>query len=373
MKQFEWNMQPSVLSPILSLDDEQIANILTDTLDQLLQNQDLSSQQMQQVMLIMMSGRCPDVLMAAILIALRQKGESIDEISSCAKTMLELANTIDIQDANAVDIVGTGGDGANLFNVSTAAAFVAAAAGVTIAKHGNRGVSTSSGASDVLSCAGVKLDISIDATRQSINTLGVGFLFAPNHHPAMRHAIGVRRQLKARTIFNVLGPLTNPAKVKRTVIGVFDQKLCQPLAAVLSELGIKHALVVHSADGLDEFSLATHSHVAELKDGQIRTYDITPDELGVPTADLSGLTVQSSSQSLDIITKALSGNDDDPITQKAQNLIAINAGAAIYVAGKADSHQAGIMIAKDIIKSGKALQKLNDFAQFTQNQASITS
>lgn len=356
----------SVLDPILSLDDDAIAKILTDALSCLLERQDLTAEQMRQVMLIMMSGRCPEVLMAAILIALRQKGESIGEIGSCAKTMLELANTIKIQDADAVDIVGTGGDGANLFNVSTASAFVAAAAGVTIAKHGNRGVSTSSGASDVLSCAGVKLDIDLEATRQSIDTLGIGFLFAPNHHPAMRHAVGVRRQLKARTIFNVLGPLTNPAKVKRTVIGVFDQKLCQPLAAVLAELGIKHALVVHSFDGLDEFSLATPSHVAELKDGKVTTYTISPTDLGVSLADLSGLTVQSSAQSLVIITKALSGNDDDPITQKAQNLIAINAGAAIYVAGKADSHQQGVAIAKQVLHSGAALQKLQQFAQFTQ-------
>ncbi|VEG13405.1 anthranilate phosphoribosyltransferase [Moraxella cuniculi] len=359
----------SNISPeqIAQLSDEQVQQILTQALSNLLDNQDLPAWQMHQVMLIIMQGRCPDALMGAILIALRQKGESIDEIVSCANAMLELANTIEIDDANAVDIVGTGGDGSNLFNVSTASAFVAAAAGVSIAKHGNRGVSTSSGSSDLLSLAGLRLDIDIAHTRDAINQLGIGFLFAPNHHPAMRHAIGVRQQLKARTIFNILGPLTNPARVKRAVVGVFDAKLCQPLAEVFAKLGMTHVMVVHSQDGLDEFSLATGTHVAELKHGVIDTYISYPKELGIASQDLQGLQVANAAESLNIIQNALAGTHNDAITQKARAMIAINAGAAIYVAGLADTHAQGVAKAMQILSSSAALDKLNELAQFTQS------
>lgn len=351
---------------IMKFSDDEISSILTNALHKLLSNTDLNTDEMTAVMLIIMQGRCPDALMGAILVALRQKGESIDEIAACAKTMIELADTININDDKAVDIVGTGGDGQNLFNISTAAAFVAAAAGVTIAKHGNRGVSTSSGSSDVLSMAGVKLDIDINHTRDGINELGVGFLFAPNHHPAMRHAVGVRRQLKVRTIFNVLGPLTNPALVKRAVIGVFDASLCEPLAQVLANLGYQHALVVHSSDGLDEYSIAGNTQVAELKDGQISTYHTAPTDVGIQIQSLQGLQVPSSKASLDIIQAALAGDSDDPIITKAQAIIAINAGAAIYVSGQADSHQAGVAKAFEVLASGQALDKLQAFAKFTQ-------
>lgn len=351
---------------IAALSDTDIHFILTDALAKLLKHIDLTDEHMEQVMLIIMQGRCPDALMGAILIALREKGESIGEITSCAKIMLKLADTITINDRCAVDIVGTGGDGANLFNVSTAAAFVAAAAGVTVAKHGNRGVSTSSGSSDVLSQAGVKLDISKELTRRCINEQGIGFLFAPNHHPAMKHAIGVRRQLKVRTIFNILGPLTNPAHVKRAVIGVFSPELCQPLAQVFANLGLEHVFVVHSQDGLDEFSLATGTHVAELKDGKIDTRVILPEDVGLPSQTLIGLMVNGAEESLNLIKNALSGKSDDPIIQKAQNMIALNAGAAIYVAGRASSHAKGVAIAKDTLDQGLAWQKLQEFAKATQ-------
>lgn len=350
---------------IAALSDDDIHAILTDALAKLLKHIDLTDTHMRHVMLIIMQGRCPDALMGAILIALREKGESIGEISVCAKTMLELADTLDIQDKNAVDIVGTGGDGANLFNISTAAALVAAAAGVTIAKHGNRGVSTSSGSSDVLSQAGVQLAISKTLTQQCINEHGIGFLFAPNHHPAMKYATTVRRQLKVRTIFNILGPLTNPALVKRAVIGVFSPQLCEPLAYVFANLGYRHVLVVHSQDGLDEYSLAAGTHVAELKDGQVSTYISYPEALGVVSKTLIGLEIQSASESLALINKALSGVDSDPIIQKAQDIIAINAGAAIYVSGQASSHQAGVAIAQTVIKTGQAKQKLEQLAVAT--------
>lgn len=354
-------------SDIANLPDDAIHAILTDALAKLLKHIDLTDEHMREVMLIIMQGRCPDALMGALLIALREKGESISEISTCAKTMLELADTISIRDANAVDIVGTGGDGSNLFNVSTASAFVAAAAGVTIAKHGNRGVSTASGSSDVLTQAGVKLDIAIDKTRQAIDEIGIGFLFAPNHHPAMRHAIGVRRLLKVRTIFNILGPLTNPAHVKRAVIGVFSPELCEPLAYVFEKLGLHHVLVVHSADGLDEFSLASPTRVAELKDGQVRVYDCNPEDLGIASKTLHGLQVASSAESLVLIKQALQAGEADATIQKAREMIAINAGAAIYVAGLANSHQDGVQLALQTLDSGKAWQKLSEFATFTQS------
>lgn len=351
---------------IAQLSDEQISAILTDALAKLLKNIDLTDEHMRQVMLIIMQGRCPDALMGAILIALRQKGESIDEISTCAKTMIELADTVAIDNPDAVDIVGTGGDGSNLFNISTAASLVAAAAGVTIAKHGNRGVSTSSGSSDLLSQAGVRLDIDKDKTARCINEVGIGFLFAPNHHPAMRHAIGVRRMLKVRTIFNILGPLTNPALVKRAVIGVFSPELCEPLAQVFGKLGYKHALVVHSDDGLDEFSLAAPTQVAELKDGTVQTFSVSPEDLGIESKTLKGLIVGSSGESLALIEKALGDADTDITTQKAREIIAINAGAAIYVSGQANSHKEGVAKALAAIQSGAALQKLRKLAAFTQ-------
>lgn len=352
---------------IAIMTDDDILAILTKALSHLLKNIELTHDEMRQVMLIIMQGRCPDALMGAILIALRQKGESIDEITTCAKTMIELADTIDICNPNAVDIVGTGGDGSNLFNVSTASAFVAAAAGVTIAKHGNRGVSTSSGSSDVLSLAGVRLDINKTQTVKAINTLGIGFLFAPNHHPAMRHAVGVRRLLKVRTIFNILGPLTNPAKVSRAVVGVFSPELCEPLAYVFAKLGLTHVMVVHSQDGLDEFSLATGTHVAELKDGKVHTYLCQPEDVGIVSRTLYGLTVNDSKQSLEIIKNALGGTANDDISLRARAMIAINAGAAIYVAGHAKTHAEGVAIAKQIMTSRQALDKLNAFANFTQH------
>lgn len=358
---------PTTPEDITSMSDDEILAILTKALARLLKHIELTAHEMRQVMLIIMQGRCPDALMGAILIALRQKGESIDEISACAKTMIELADTIKIEDDHAVDIVGTGGDGSNLFNVSTASAFVAAAAGVTIAKHGNRGVSTSSGSSDVLSLAGVRLDIDKSRTIDAINTLGIGFLFAPNHHPAMRHAIGVRRQLKVRTIFNILGPLTNPAHVKRAVVGVFSPELCEPLAYVFDKLGLTHVMVVHSQDGLDEFSLAAGTHVAELKDGVVRTYLCQPEDVGIASKTLHGLNVTDSTQSLDIIQNALGGKASDDITLKARDLIAINAGAAIYVAGRAKTHAEGVAIAKQVMTTSDALDKLNALAKFTQS------
>lgn len=356
---------------VYALSDEQISTILSDALAQILSSQDLSYHTMRQVMLIIMHGKCPDALMGAILAGLRLKKESIDEITAAASVMIDLADKITLPStcANAVDIVGTGGDGSNLFNVSTASTFVAAAAGVVVAKHGNRGVSSKSGSSDLLEQAGIRLDLTKEQTLECIDKHGIGFLFAPNHHPAIRHAMPVRRQLKTRTIFNVLGPLTNPARVTRCVVGVFDHRLCRPLAQVLQNLGAKHALVISSCDGLDEFSLAADTMVSELKDGIISDYQISPEQLGITKQSLAGLSVSSSAQSLEIIKNALTNQNVSKDIAKAQDMIAINAGAAIYVAGMADTHKQGVQIAKEIIEQGLAWHKLEQFSQFTHQIA----
>lgn len=353
---------------INTLSDKQINDFLSQALKTLLQNKDLDSKTMRAVMLTIMHGRCPDALMGAILTALHIKGESVSEITAAASVMRELADGINITDlSNVVDIVGTGGDGANLFNVSTAAAFVVASSGVVVAKHGNRGVSTKSGSSDLLASAGIRLDLNNIQVLQCLNEQNLGFLFAPNHHKAIKYAVGVRSQLKVRTIFNVLGPLTNPAGVINQVIGVFDESLCQPFAQVLKNLGSRHAIVVHSADGLDEFSLAGENFVSELKDGQITNSIISPSDVGLATQSLDGLSVESSKDSLILIKQALAGKATDLRIQKAQDIIAFNAGAAIYVAGKASSLKEGVKSAQKIIASGQALMKMQNFAEFTQS------
>jgi len=327
---------------------------------------DLGTGEMQEVMRAIMSGGCSDAQIAAFLVALRMKSESIDEIEGAARVMRDLATRVTVQDTtHLVDIVGTGGDGANLFNVSTAAACVAAAAGARVAKHGNRAVSSKSGSADLLEAAGINLALTGEQVARCIDSVGVGFLFAVNHHGAMKHAIAARREVGLRTLFNMLGPLTNPAFVQRQVVGVFNPALCRPMAEVLSRLGSIHALVVCARDGLDEVSLATTTRVAELKDGQIREYDITPEALGVTSQSLVGLTVTSSAESLALIQDAL-GKRATEGGRKAADIIALNAGAAIYVAGLTASWKQGVALADDVIHSGQAMEKLSDLRLFTR-------
>lgn len=362
------------VSTTVNMTDEQIHNLLTTALERILKRIDLTQKEMREVMSIIMEGRCPDAMMGALLVGLNMKSESIDEITASASVMLDFAKKVDLEGcSHLVDIVGTGGDGSNLFNVSTASAFVAAAAGAHVAKHGNRGVSSKSGSSDLLDQAGINLNVTTDQTRQCIESQHIGFLFAPNHHQAMKHAIPIRRQLKVRTIFNILGPLTNPAGVKNSVVGVFTDTLCEPLAYVLKNLGANHVMVVGSKDGLDEISLATSTKVAELKDGEVTVYDIFPEDAGIDSQTLVGLSVDSSRQSLELIISALSGKEDNNYgihpnkVSKARDMIALNAGAAIYVAGLASNFANGVNQAQTIIQSGAALKKLNDFAKFTQS------
>ena len=350
------------------LTPEQTQLLLTTALDRAINTIDLTYAEMRGVMLAIMQGQCPDAMMGALLTALRMKGESIEEITAAAQVMRELAIKVDLSDVpNVVDIVGTGGDGANLFNVSTAATMVAAVAGCHVAKHGNGGVSGKSGSSDLLQQAGINLALNTEQITQSIKTHGIGFLFAPNYHVAMKHAMPIRRTLKTRTVFNILGPLTNPAGVKNAMIGVFNPSLCEPLANVFKNLGAEHVLVVGSVDNLDEISLATYTHVAELKDGKVSVYDIEPEDVGIESQTLQGLIIDSPSQSLALIREALDNNPNKtPIAKKAADMIALNAGATIYVAGKADTIKQGVAMAQDIISSGKALQKMAALASFTQ-------
>ncbi|SFF94247.1 anthranilate phosphoribosyltransferase [Neptunomonas qingdaonensis] len=322
---------------------------------------DLSMDEMQTVMQQIMSGQATDAQIGGLLIALRMKGETVDEITAAASVMRSLAVPVNIQAENAVDIVGTGGDSANLFNVSSACSFVVAAAGGHVAKHGNRSVSSSSGSADLLEAAGVNLQLTPDQIARCIDHVGVGFMFAPQHHSAMKYAIGPRKEMALRTIFNVLGPLTNPAGVKHYLLGVFDKALCRPLVESLQALGAKHALVVHAAEGLDEISLAGETHVAELKDGEVVEYTIVPEDVGLQRQPLAGLQVASSAESLALINAAFSGENTQAI-----DMIALNAGAALYAADQVASMTEGVALAKAVMLNGSAAHKMAELVTFSQ-------
>jgi len=325
---------------------------------------DLSTEEMIAVMRIIMTGGATPAQIGGFLVALRMKSETLDEITGAAMVMRELATPVDIHVDYLVDTCGTGGDGANLFNVSTASAFVVAAAGGRVAKHGNRSVSSLTGSADVLEAAGIKLDITAEQVARCVKEIGVGFMFAPSHHSAMKHAIGPRKELGMRTIFNMLGPITNPANVKRQVIGVFNGALCKPMAQVLARLGSEHVMVVHAKDGLDEISLATETQVAELKNGEIREYTIKPEDFGIQSKSLIGLSVKSAEDSLLLIQDAL-GNRRGQYAEKAADIITLNAGAAIYVSGVADTFVDGVEMARDAIGSSLAGEKIRELAAFT--------
>lgn len=326
--------------------------------------QDLSLDQMQAVMGQIMNGAATDAQIGAFLMGLRMKGESLDEITGAVMVMRELASGVDVCGEHLVDIVGTGGDGANLFNVSTAAAFVVAAGGGKVAKHGNRSVSSSSGSADLLETAGVVLGLAPEQVTACVDKIGVGFMFAPSHHSAMRHAIGPRGELGLRTIFNLLGPMTNPAGVQRLLIGVYDSALCRPVAEVLNRLGAEHVMVVHSEDGLDEISAAAATHAAELKGGMVNEFDVCPEDLGLERTSLEGLEVAGADESLDLIRAALSGAPGDR-AERARRVVALNAGAALYVAGLAESLANGVAIAGQLLESGRPWAKLEALVDYT--------
>jgi anthranilate phosphoribosyltransferase len=325
--------------------------------------QNLNEDQMHDVMNSIMTGQTTDAQIGAFLIGLSMKGETIEEITASAKVMRALATPVEIGNSDyLVDTCGTGGDGLGLFNISTASAFVVAAAGGKVAKHGNRSISSKSGSADVLESAGVNLDLSPRIIGQCVKEIGVGFMFAPAHHSAMKHAIGPRKELAVRTIFNVLGPLTNPAKAPNQVMGVYDKSLIKPIANVLKGLGSRHVMVVHSADGLDELSIADKTYVAELKEGVVTTYTIHPEELGFVLGDLNDIKADDAKDSLNIIKDAFSGKEG-----AARDIISLNAGAAIYVCGLTDSLISGIERSRLVLSDGSAQQKLDDYIKISNS------
>ncbi|MEZ0149299.1 MAG: anthranilate phosphoribosyltransferase [Candidatus Reddybacter sp.] len=331
---------------------------------QVIENIDLSQEQMVAVMRQIMTGEASPEQIAGFLVALRIKGESLDEITGAVMVMRELASGVSVSGEHLVDIVGTGGDGASLFNVSTASAFVVAVSGGRVVKHGNRSVSSKSGSADLLEAAGVRLDLNSAQVARCVESEGIGFMFAPQHHSAMKYAAGPRKALGVRTLFNILGPMTNPAGVKRQLIGVFDAALCKPVAQVLKRLGSEHIMVVHSDDGLDEISIVGGTSVAELQGGEIREYRIAPADFGISEQNLDGLGVADAAESLVLIRDALGSRPSDK-GRKAGDIIALNAGAAIYVSGVAASLAVGVAMAQDSIASGLALEKLDELAAFS--------
>ena len=338
---------------------------IKEALNRVVAQLDLSTEEMQDVMREIMTGQCSEAQIGAFLMGMRMKSETIDEIVGAVSVMRELASQVELPSLkHVVDVVGTGGDGANIFNVSTAAAFVVAAAGGKVAKHGNRAVSGKSGSADLLEAAGVYLSLTPVQIARCVETVGVGFMFAPAHHGAMKHAIGPRRELGLRTLFNMLGPMTNPAGVKHQVIGVFSQALCRPMAEVLQRLGSEHVLVVHAQDGLDEISLAAPTQVAELKGGVISEYRIQPEDFGIKSQSLIGLTVETPADSLVLIRDALGRRKTDN-GQKAAEMIVLNAGAALYAADHASSLRDGMSLAHDALHTGLAREKLEELVSFT--------
>jgi len=327
----------------------------------LMQGNDLSQKDMQDAMSAIMGGEATASQISAFLVALAIKGETVDEIVGAATIMRSLAAPVEIQADKIIDCVGTGGDGAKLFNVSTASALVVAAAGGTVAKHGNRAASGNSGSADLLEAAGVNISISPPQVAQCIEQCGVGFMFAPTHHSAMRHAIATRKEIAVRTVFNLLGPITNPARATHQLTGVFSDHWLEPMAQVLGRLGSEHALVVHSADGLDEISLATRTGVAEYQNGKVSTYTIAPEDFGIAAQPLNSLLVEDAAQSLKLIREALSGQSG-----AAFDMVALNAGATLYAADMADDLAAGVELAQQILSSGKALQKLEELVALSQ-------
>ena len=335
---------------------------IQETLKRITAGQDLAGDEMLDIMRQIMTGQLTASQIGGFLIGLGMKGESIEEISAAATVMRELVTTVHVDVPNLIDVVGTGGDGTSSFNVSTASAFIAVAAGAHVAKHGNRAASGKCGSADLLECAGARIDLSSEQIAECVKRTGFGFMLAPAHHTAMKHAIGARKELGVRTIFNVLGPLTNPAHVNREMMGVFSADLVEPLAHVLKKLGSEHVMVVHSEDGMDEISVSSPTLVAELKNGSVKTYTISPDQFGVPSHAMDQVTVANPDESLAVIRSVFAG-----VQSAASAITAMNAGAAIYVAGLADNLADGIGRARELIRSGVAVARFDNYVEFTNS------
>lgn len=331
----------------------------------LVDNRDLTEEQAAAAMEAVMSGQATNAQIAGFLIALRMKGETVSEIAGCARTMRRHATTIRPARRPLIDIVGTGGDGANTFNISTAAAIVAAGAGAAVAKHGNRAVSSRCGSADVLEALGVNVDLEPTQVQQCIDETGIGFMFAPRYHEAMKFAAAPRRELAVRTVFNVLGPLTNPAGVQSYVLGVYDPALVPTMAQVLHELGVERAFVVHGAPGMDEFSICGETLVAAVEPGGIRQFSMTPEDVGLRRAALASIMGGSVEDNAERIMMVLRGEEQGP----PKDAVVLNAGAGLVVAGLADDLRAGVALAGDAIASGKAYDTLVALRQLSGGRA----
>ncbi len=329
----------------------------------LLEGGNLSVKEMREWMALMVEGRITPVQAAGFLIALRAKGESVEEIVAAVQVLRDKAQQIDVQGPHLIDTCGTGGDGLATFNVSTTAAFVVSAAGGRVAKHGNRSVSSRCGSADVLEAAGVNLDLTPQQVKRCIEEIGVGFLYAPRHHGALKNVATVRRELGVRTLFNLLGPLLNPANAPHQLLGVFDGRYVDSLAQVLQLLGSKHVLVVHAEDGLDEISLAVPTRVAELVDGRVKSYTIEPTQFGIEPAPLETIQARTVEESLERMRSVLEG-----VPGPAADIVALNAGAAIYAADLSESLSEGIEKARDVIAIGAGIKKLNALIDWSQSQ-----
>ena len=337
-----------------------------EALQRTIEHREIFHDEMLSLMRQIMSGEVSPVMIAALTVGLRVKKETIGEIAAAAQVMRELATKVDVADrTHLVDVVGTGGDASHTFNISTATMFVAAAAGARVAKHGNRSVSSKSGSADVLEALGANIMLKPAQVSACIAETGIGFMFAPNHHAAMKHAAPVRRELGVRTIFNILGPLTNPAGAPHQLIGVFHPDLVGIHVRVLQRLGAEHALVVYGKDGMDEVSLGAATMVGELKNGEIREYEIHPEDFGMSMKSNRGLKVTGAPESKEMVLEALGNIDGTP-----REIVILNAGAALYAANVAESIEAGIERARTAIASGEARRKLDAFVAATQRLAS---
>ena len=331
-------------------------------INNVINNIDLNRQDMHSVMQAIMQGNATPAQIGGLLVALRIKGETVDEITAAAEVMRQLAAKVEVDKTNLIDTCGTGGDSSNTFNISTTSAFVVAASGAKVAKHGNRSVSSKSGSADVLEAAGINIELNVEQVANCIENIGIGFMFAPMHHSAMKHAIGPRKELGIRTLFNVLGPLTNPASAPNQVIGVFDRKWLNPLAETLKQLGSDHILVVHSKDGMDEISVSAKTFIAELKNKEINSYEISPTDFGIKKFDLKDLSVENTDESLALMKSVFNNNND-----AAKSIVSLNAGAAIYASGISDSIKTGVDMAINIIESGAAKKKFEALITHTQS------
>ncbi len=332
-------------------------------LSTLIERHDLPHDSMLELMQQVMGGQLTPAQISAMLIALRIKGETVTEIAAAAQVMRELSTKVNVKNTgHLIDTCGTGGDGAQTFNISTASALVAAAAGAHVAKHGGRSVSSTCGSADVLEKLGVNVNLTPDQVAQCVDSIGIGFMFAPNHHSAMKHAAPVRRELGVRTLFNLLGPLTNPAGAKNQVMGVFHRDLTAKLAHVLQQLGSRHVLVVHGADGMDEISISGTTHIAELKDGKVSEYTVQPQDFGLKNAPLDAIRVANADEAKTMLLAVL---DNQP--SAARDIVQLNAGAAIYVAGLANTLKEGVAMADQVITNGATKVKLDQLIALSKN------